>query len=87
MRRFLREVTGREHFAAAEAPPESVRALIARAAAAQAADRSLPPSFVEWRSRLADVEGDPPTPGDLVRRALGEGPDRPDLEPAVELVK
>jgi len=87
MRRFLREVTGREHFAAAEAPPDSVRALIARAAAAQAADRSLPPSFVEWRSRLTDVEEGTPTPGDLVRRALGEGPDRPDLQPAVELVE
>jgi hypothetical protein len=87
MRRFLRDVTGREHFAAAEAPPDSVRALIARAVAAQAADRSLPPSFSEWRGRLTDVKEDTPTPGELVRRALGDDPAGPDLQPAVELVK
>ena len=41
VREFLREATGRTHFAAAEAPPDSVRALIARAIAAQAPDLSL----------------------------------------------
>lgn len=87
MRRFLRDVTGREHFAAAEAPPDSVRALIARAAEAQAADRSLPPSFAEWRGRLTDVKEDASTPGELVRQALGDDPAGPDLQPAVELVK
>jgi hypothetical protein len=87
MRRFLRDVTGREHFAAAEAPPDSVRALIARAVAAQAADRSLPPSFSEWRGRLTGVKEDTPIPGELVRRALGDDPAGRDLQPAVELVK
>jgi hypothetical protein len=87
VRQFLRQVTGREHFAAAEAPPDSVRALIARAAAVQAADRSLPQGFSEWRARLTDVQKDTPTPGELVRQALGDGPAAADLEPAVELVK
>ena len=87
VRQFLREATGREHFAAAEAPPDSVRALIARAAAVQAADRPLPQGFSEWRARLTNVQKDAPTPGELVRQALGDGPAASDLEPAVELVK
>jgi hypothetical protein len=87
VRQFLRQVTGREHFAAAEAPPDSVRALIARAAAVQAADRSLPQGFSDWKARLTDVQKDTPTPGELVRQALGDGPAAADLEPAVELVK
>jgi hypothetical protein len=87
VRQFLRQVTGREHFAAAEAPPDSVRALIARAAAVQAADRSPPQGFSEWRARLTDVQKDTPTPGELVRQALGDDPVATDLEPAVELVK
>jgi hypothetical protein len=86
-RSFLREVTRREHFAAVEAPPDAVRALIARAAALRPADRSLPRSFTEWKSRLTDVQADTPTPGDLVRQALGDPADAPDLQPAVELVR
>jgi len=87
VRRFLREVTGRAHFAAVEAPPDSVRALIARAAAVQNADRSLPQGFSEWRARLTDVQEGARTPGELVRQALGDAPSASDLEPAVELVK
>ena len=87
VRQFLREVTGRAHFAAAEAPPDSVRALIARAVAVQAADRSLPQGFSDWRARLTDVQKDTPTPGELVRQALGDDPAASDLQPAVELVK
>jgi len=87
VRQFLRQVTGRAHFAAAEAPPDSVRAVIARAAAVQAADRSLPQNFSEWRARLTDVQEGAQTPGELVRQALGDGPAVSDLEPAVELVK
>jgi hypothetical protein len=87
VRQFLREVTGRAHFAAAEAPPDSVRALIARAVAVQAADRSLPQTFSEWRGRLTDVRDDAPTPGELVRRALGDDPGASDPQSAVELVK
>jgi hypothetical protein len=33
------------------------------------------------------VKEDTPTPGELVRRALGDDPAGPDLQPAVELVK
>jgi hypothetical protein len=47
-----------------------VRALIARAAARQASDRSAPRSFPEWRSRLCDVPADTRTPGALAREAL-----------------
>jgi hypothetical protein len=87
VRQFLREVTGREHFAAAEAPADSVRALIARAVAVQAADRSLPQGFSEWRGRLTEVREETPTPGELVRGALGDDPAASDLRPAVELVE
>jgi hypothetical protein len=87
VRQFLREVTGREHFAAVEAPPASVRALVSRAAAIQAADRSPPQGFSEWKAHLTDVQEDTPTPGVLVRQALGDDPAAPDLRPAVELVK
>jgi hypothetical protein len=87
VRKFLRQVTGRAHFAAAEAPPDSVRALIARAVAVQAADRSLPQGFSEWRARLTEVQDETPTPGELVRGALGDDPAASDLRPAVELVK
>ena len=87
VRRFLREATGRAHFAAAEAPPDSVRALIARAAAAQTPDRSLPQGFSEWKAHLTDAQEGTPTPGELVRQALGDDPAASDLQPAVELVK
>jgi len=87
VRQFLREVTGRAHFAAAEAPPDSVRALITRALAVQPADRPPPQGFSEWRSRLTEVEKDTPTPGELARAALGDDPAASDLSPAVELVK
>ena len=87
VRRFLRQVTGREHFAAAEAPPDSVRALIARAVAVQAADRTPPQGFSEWRVRLTEVPEGTPTPGELVRQALGDDPADSELQRAVELVK
>jgi hypothetical protein len=87
VRQLLREVTGRAHFAAVEAPPDSVRALIARAAALQAADRSLPQGFSDWRARLTDVPEATPTPGELARQALGDGAGASDLHPALELVK
>jgi hypothetical protein len=87
VRQLLREVTGRAHFAAVEAPPDSVRALIARAAAVQAADRALPQGFSDWRAHLTDVREGTPTPGELARQALGDGGGASDLHPAVELVK
>lgn len=87
VRQFLREVTGNQRYSAVEAPPDSVRALIARALASQASGRPLPQGFAEWRGRLTDVEEGTPTPGDLARRALGEGPGASDPQPAVELLK
>lgn len=87
VRRFLRELTGRGRFAAVAAPPESVRALIARAVAAQATDRPLPQQFREWRSRLTDVPVETPTPGRLAREALEKDVTKADLEAALELVK
>ncbi|MDH3519249.1 MAG: hypothetical protein OEM49_02235 [Myxococcales bacterium] len=70
IRKFLRDAERRERFAAVAAPPDSVRALIARAAAGQPADRPLPRGFSEWRSRLTESLEDPRTPGERVREAL-----------------
>lgn len=75
VREFIRDVTGRKGgFAAVEANPAAVRALIARATARHPASRPFPKPFSEWRSRLTrDAEG-AATPGEQVRAALGEGP-------------
>jgi hypothetical protein len=73
-RRFLRDAAQRESWPAVPAPSASVRALIARAAARQASDRSAPRSFPEWRSRLCDVAPDTQTPGALAREALAGSP-------------
>ena len=55
-----------------EAPPEAVRALIARAATSQPGDRSVPHSFAEWRSRLTEAGSEARTPGTLAREALSD---------------
>jgi len=78
-RRFLREAAQRETWPAVPAPSESVRALIARAAAHQAADRSAPRHFAEWRTRLSDAPEGTRTPGALAREALGAGAADPAL--------
>jgi hypothetical protein len=72
IRGFLRSLTagtGRRLF---EVDRDPLRALVRRASLAQPIDRPLPTAFVEWRSRLfsEDLEKQP-TPGDLVRAALG----------------
>jgi hypothetical protein len=64
-----------------EAPPAAVRAWLGRCSARQAADRSLPREFAEWRSALT---GDGPTPGALAREALGE---EGSARGAVELIR
>jgi len=69
-RRFLRDTEQRESWPAVAAPPASVRALIARAAAQQRPDRSPPRGLVEWRSRLCEVAPGTATPGALAREAL-----------------
>jgi hypothetical protein len=72
-RRFLRGAEQRDHWPAVPAPSASVRALIARAAAHQASDRSAPRGFNEWRSRLSDAPAGTRTPGELARDGLGSG--------------
>ena len=87
VRAFLRELTSRRGLAAVEAPITSVRALLRRAAAAQPADKPLPPTWLEWHSRLDEVEDGTPTPGEFVRDGLGEPREPLDLEPALALVR
>jgi hypothetical protein len=70
-RRFLRDAAQRAQWPAVPAPSASVRALIARAAAHQASDRSAPRHFAEWRTRLCEVPPGTRTPGELAREALG----------------
>jgi hypothetical protein len=69
-RRFLRDAAQRETWPAVPAPSASVRALIARAAAHQASDRSVPRQFGEWRTRLSEVPAGTQTPGAIARDAL-----------------
>ena len=76
VRDFIRDVTGRKGgFAAVEAEPGAVRALIAGAVASHPADRPFPKPFGEWRARvLRDAEGEA-TPGERVRAELGDASD------------
>jgi hypothetical protein len=69
---FLRDCTRLESDPAVEVPADSLRALVARAAAAQPADRPLPRAFAEWRSRIAKPPAGAATPGALARAALAE---------------
>ncbi len=83
IRRFVRDAVERTRFPAVEAPPEAIRALVARIAARHPVDRALPRQFGEWRSKVA-VEGQ--TPGDLARAALSIADDGDGLARAAELV-
>jgi hypothetical protein len=76
LRRFLRDFERSGPLPGAAAPPESIRALIARALAAHPASRPLPRGFSEWRSRLTGSEPTAATPGALVRAALEAEADR-----------
>jgi hypothetical protein len=67
---FVRDCTRRPEYPAVEAPIDAVRALIARAAAAQPADSPAPRAFAEWRSHLAGQAEGSSTPGALARAAL-----------------
>ena len=70
-RRFLRELVQGNRWPAAEAPAESVRALIAEALEAQPADRALPTGLGDWRAKLSEHAESTPRPAELVRQALG----------------
>ena len=71
-RKFMRDLSRGARLAAVPAPPEAVRALIARAATSQPGDRSVPHSFAEWRSRLTEAGSEARTPGTLAREALSD---------------
>ncbi len=72
-RRFLRDAGQRQAWPAVPAPSASVRALIARAVAHQASDRSAPRQFSEWRTRLCEAPPGTQTPGEIARAELGAG--------------
>jgi hypothetical protein len=74
-RRLLRDLEGNPRLGAVRVPREALAVLLARAAAAQPADRALPPAFEEWRSRVARPGAGDRSPGELVREALGAEPD------------
>ncbi|MGE4652009.1 MAG: hypothetical protein AAEJ53_14070 [Myxococcota bacterium] len=69
-RRFLRELSRGKGLPAVSAPPESLRALIARAVAGQSSEHPLPRGFAEWRSQLTETQEDTPTPGEIAEREL-----------------
>jgi hypothetical protein len=83
-RRFTRTLVQRERSPAVAVPSDALRALVARCAAAQPADRLPPRPFLEWRSRVT-AEG--ATPGDLAREALGDEPTPERVRQAAELVR
>jgi hypothetical protein len=87
VRNFVKEIVRRPQLPAVDVEPASARALIARVAAGQPADRALPRNFGEWRSRLAVVAEEVPTPGEQARAALGEGSVVDGLARVVELVR
>jgi hypothetical protein len=70
VRRFLRDLERRAGFRTAAAPPDAVRALVARIVDQAPEGRPLPRGFREWRSHVASA-ADGQTPGDLAREALG----------------
>ncbi len=70
---FIRNCKRSEAYPAVEAPVDAVRALIARSANAQPADRPPPRAFAEWRSHIADAPEGTSTPGELARAALAAG--------------
>lgn len=75
VRRLVRDLEGHAQIAAVRSSREALAALLARAAAAQPADRALPQAFEEWRSRVARPPAGAKTPGEEVRAALGAAPD------------
>jgi hypothetical protein len=85
-RRFLREATQEGGGAGVDVSVDAARALVARAAAAQPADRSLPRAFAEWRSQIAVAPEDTVTPGEEAVAAL-DAPGDEDRARVLELVE
>jgi hypothetical protein len=86
-RRLVRDLEGNAKLGAVRAPREALAALLARAAAAQPADRALPPAFEEWRSRVARPPEGARAPGVLAREALGASADLTSGRAVAERVK
>jgi hypothetical protein len=86
VKRFLQKLTGRGERPAVDVPTDALRALIARVASRQPANRSAPRGFSEWRSRLTHGAEGAATPGALARESLGPV-DAAGIERAVELVR
>jgi hypothetical protein len=72
VRKFLRDAERREQFAVVPAPSDSVRVLVARAAARHGPESPPPRSFAGLRSRLSAAPEAAESPGEIVRRALAE---------------
>jgi len=89
IKKFMSEFLRRKDFPAVEAPPDAVRALIARIVANQSTDRPLPRAFSEWRTRIANPPEGSLTPGELVRETLAAevDADGEDRGRALELVR
>ncbi len=85
-RRFVRLSLAREGAPAAPEDPNALRALLARIAAHQPADRTFPRAFTEWRGRATARPGDARTPGERVRAELGDESTPERLRRAAELV-
>jgi len=86
-RRFLDDLA-RENKGSADAlAADSVRAVVARAAARQPKDRPLPRGFAEWRSRVAAAPEGAQLPGEIAEAALGASVVAEDLRAAVKLVE
>jgi hypothetical protein len=86
-RRFLKDLAAENKGAAEELPASSVRAVVARAAQRQPADRPLPRGFAEWRSRVAVAPEGTLLPGEIAEAALGARVQPDDLRAAVKLVE
>lgn len=85
-RRFVRRAREARGLAVRAIAPGSVRALAARCAAVQPADRPLPRPFLEHRSNLCEARG-AQTPGELAAAALGDEPSAAGERRVVELIR
>lgn len=74
-RRLVREVEGNARLGGVRVSRDAAAVLLARAAAAQPAERALPPAFEEFRSRVARPPDGAQAPGEQARAALGAEPD------------
>lgn len=73
-RQLVRDLAASDRLGAVAVSRDALAALLAKAAAAQPADRALPAGFGEWRSRIARPAEGTATPGELARAALAAEP-------------